>query len=427
ISGTQWKPSHQYVYLNYEKRINNNLTVYSLSNYKIHSINNGSQVTSVNNYARNSLGLKDLARGTLPYWGTTYYYEQSEQFRTEFKMMYSWSKNLYLISGVELRNSQLQGNYLTSGIPNPQDSGIAVGFTQGGNQFNVNDLGVYAQGGYRSKTGFGVTLGMRMDKNKIRQDGGFGTAFSPRFVLDYATRTFVIKAIYSRGIVNVSNFTKFSAAANRIPNPNLGTESINNFEISLNKQFTPDLSADVDLYFNTIQDVVGTVTLSNNLQQNQNIGRFRIFGVQSNLNYVHKAFKATLNYSYTSPRQTRNEKGDVDLVVGDIASQHLNLILNYLAAKHFNINFRTNYVGAKPVGPGTTVPGNLYPFNAYLLSNLVFSLDNLVKNTSVQLVINNLFNKIYYSPGVRLADGINNPSEILQMGRNYMVRFNLDL
>lgn len=426
VSGTQWKPSHQYVYLNYEKRINNNLTIYSLSNYKIHTINNGSEVISLNNYARKSMDLKDLQNNKQPFWGTTYYYEQSEQFRTEFKMVYNWNKYLYLISGVELRNSQLQGNYLTASTPNPQDSGIAVGFTQGGNQFDVNDLGVYSQGGYRTKSGFGFTLGVRMDKNKIRSFGGFGTEFSPRFVVDYSNKSFVVKAIYSRGIVNVSNFTKFSAAANRIPNPTLGTESINNFELSANKQFSPDFSADADLYFSTIQNVVSTVTLSNGLLQNQNIGKFRIFGAQANLNYSSGNFKATLNYSYASPHQTKNEKGDVDLLVGDIANHHVNAIFNYLLAKHLNINFRTNYVGAKKTGANTTVPLNPNQFNSYMVSNLTLGIVNLLKNATVELVTNNLFDKIYYSPGVRLADDVNNPGQILQMGRNFMLRLNID-
>ncbi len=426
VSNTQWKPSHEYAYLNYEKRLNNNVTVYSLSNFKIHTIDNGARVTNVNNYARKSLDLKDLERNIAPSWATTYYYEQSEQFRTELKVMYNWNKYLYLISGIELRHSQLQGNYLTSSTSNPQDSGIAVGFTQGGNQFDVNDLGVYSQGGYRTKNGFGITLGVRMDKNTIRKHGGFGTEFSPRFVVDYSTKTFVIKAIYSRGIVNVSNFTKFSAAANRIPNPTLGTESINNFELSFNKQFSKSLSADIDFYFSTIQDVVGTVTLSSGLLQNQNIGRFKIFGIQGNLNYTSGNFKAVLNYSYASPKQTKNEKGDVDLMVGDIANHHVNAVFNYLLAKHVNINFRTNYVGAKSTGVNTTVPTNLNVFNGYTISSLTLGMVNVLKNATVQVVINNLFDKNYYSPGVRLADGINNPSQVLQMGRNIMARINFD-
>jgi len=426
LSGTEWQPSHRYVYLNYQKKISNNLSLFSLSNYKIHTINNDAHVTSVFNYARRNLELKDLQKSVAPYWASNYYYEQSQQFRTELKLMYTWSRNLYLISGVEIRQSQLQGNYLTSASPNPQDSGVAVGFAQGGNQFDVNDLGVYAQGGYRSNSGVGMTLGMRMDKNKIRRNGGFGTEWSPRVVLDYSKKKFVVKAIFSRGIMNVSNFTKFSAAANRIPNPTLGTESINNFELSYSRQLSRNLSVESVAYLSTIQDVVGTVTLSNGLLQNANIGQFKIFGVQANLQYSTGNLKASLNYSYCQPRQTRSEKGNVDLQVSDISDHHINSVLNYLLVKHVNVNFRINYVGAKNTGSGTTVPGNRNVFNSYTVSNLAVSVVHLVKYSTIQFVVNNLFNSQYYSPGVRLADDINNPGRILQMQRNVAVRLNVD-
>ena len=426
-AGTNWSGTQQYAYVKYERRLNNNLTVYSSSSYKIHTINNESEITLVNNYARGKHDLKDLQKNVEPEWVTTNYFEQSKQFRTESKIMYTWHKNLYLISGVELRNSQLQGNYLTSTTStDPQDLGNFAPVTPGGNQYDVNDLGVYSQGGYRSKSGFGTTMGIRMDKNKIGQIGGFGTQFSPRVVIDYSTKSFVIKAIYSRGIMNVSNFTKFSIAANRVANPTLGTESINNFELSLNKQFSSSLSADVDFFFSPIDNVVGTVTLPGGLLKNDNIGQFKIFGVQQNLNYTYRNFKASMNYYFVSPQQTRSEAGSVDNTVADIANHHINTIFNYHLGKHVNINFRTNYVGAKKVGANTTVPKNPEVFNAYTVSNLTLGFVDVIKNFNLQFTCNNIFNKNYFSPGIRLADGFSNPSQILQMGRNLMVRLNYE-
>jgi outer membrane receptor for ferrienterochelin and colicin len=426
-AGTNWNSTQQYAYINYEKRINSNLSVYSSSSYKIHTIDNGSEITLLNNYARVKKELKDLENNVQPDLVTTNYFEQSKQFRTEAKVMYTWNKNLYLISGVELRNGQIQGNYVTSLTSNvPQDLGSASPATPGGNQYDVKDFGIYSQGGYRSKSGFGATVGIRMDKNKIGKSGGFGTEISPRFVLDYSTKTFVVKAIYSRGIMNVSNFTKFAVAANRIANPTLRTESINNFEFSLNKQFTNSLSADIDFYFSPIQDVVGTVNLPGGMLQNQNIGKFKIFGIQQNLNYTIKKFKAILNYYYVSPKQTQSEVGAVDNAVGDIANHHVNTIFNYLLNKHVNLNFKTNYVGVKKVGLNTTVPANPAKFNSYTVSGLTIGFINIINNLNVQLVCNNIFSKTYFSPGIRLADGFSNPSEILQMGRNWMFRINYD-
>jgi len=37
-----------------------------------------------------------------------------------------------------------------------------------------------------------------------------------------------------------------------------------------------------------------------------------------------------------------------------------------------------------------------------------------------------LFDKTYYNPGPRVADGITNPTKVLQMQRNFMIRLNYE-
>ena len=427
LAGTNWSTTQSYIYINYNRQVNNNLSISSLSYYKNHVLNDESEQNLLVNYATKGLTLKDLVKGTTSYFSNTHYFQQSRQFRTEIKMNYSLNKYVNFISGIEFRNSQLQGNYLTSTTTtNLQDSGTIVGVSSGGNQYDINDFGIFAQGTYRSKGGFGATIGARVDNNKINKSGGFGTEFSPRIVFDYSTKEIVIKVIYSRGIMNVSNFTKFSSTAIRIPNPTLKTESIDNFELSFNKQFSKYISADIDFYYSLPQDVVGLVNVAGGKQQNQNIGNFEIFGIQHNLNYVNKDFKAIFNYTYCSPRQTKSETGIVNNTVADIAENQFNLILNYLFFKHINLNVRTNYVGTKKAGPNTTVPTNLETFDPYMISNLSLGLFNIVKNTKLNLVCNNIFDKTYYSPGPRVADGITNPSKVLQMKRNFMLRFIYD-
>lgn len=427
LAGTNWKTIQSYIYLNYNRQINR-MSFYSSTYYKNHFLDDASEQNLLVNYATKGLTLKDLAKDISPSFTNTHYFQQSRQFRTELKMDYTLNKNVYFITGLEYRNSQLQGNYLTSAVTtNLQDSGTIVGVTSGGNQYNVNDLGAFIQGTYRLKSGFGLTLGGRVDNDKINKSGGYGTEFSPRIVFDYSNKTFVIKTIYSRGIMNVSNFTKFSASGTRIPNPTLRTESIDNFELSINKQFSKFLSSDIDFYYSTPHDVVGYVNIAGGKQQNQNIGNFKIFGIQHNLNYVNKDFKASFNYTYCSPKQTKSEIGIVNNRVADIADHHFNLILNYLFVNHINVNWRTNYVGTKYAGLGTTVPTNPeLSFDPYSVSSLSLGLFDLVKNTKISIVCNNIFDKTYYSPGPRVADGVTNPSKVLQMQRNYMIRLVYD-
>ncbi len=428
INNVYWIPERSYVYMKYERKLSNKLTFTSFSNYRNHYLNNDTRVPTVNNYSRKNLTIKDLAKDVAPFYNTTYYFLTNKQFRTELKFLYTPSTNFYLIAGIEYRNSQLQGNYLNStNTVTPEEAGVFAGIQAGGNQFDVNDIGAYVQGSYRFKKYWGITAGSRVDNNNIRQNGGYGTELSPRFVVDYIRKDWVVKAIYSRGIENVSNFTKFSISGTRIPNPNLGTESIKNFELSIAKKINKSLSIDIDFYQSIVEDVVGERKISATVSQNQNVGQFRIFGIQSNLAYKKKSLSIDLNYTYTNPKQTKDDnENTVDYRVGDISTHHVNGIVNYLFFNKLNVNFRTNFMSNRPTGVGTSVPANPESFPGYFISNTAIGLVNVVKHATLQLVCNNLFDKKYFHPGVRTADGVSTPSSILQPGRNFFIKLNYE-
>lgn len=433
VNGSRWITGHDYLYLKYNKRISDKLLFTAFANYRIHAIKNGSKIVTKKDYTLlGGLTLKDLVDGVPASWLTTYYYEQSEQFRSEFKLLYTPNKNFYLNSGIELRNSQLQGYYLTSTISsNPQNDGTAPSLP-GGNQFNVNDVGIYSQGNYRTKFGLGITLGARLDYDEVRSGQGLGNHLSPRFVLDYTTHDYIFKAIVSSGIENVSNFTKFDDV-NIVPNLNLKPETIYNYEFSVTKKFSDVFSADIDLFYSRVKDVVSAV-ISNHVLQNQNVGEYKIKGIQSNIYFrsLNKKIQATLNYTYTDPHQNRLvDENDTIITdnrrVADIAKNKINGIVNLVVLKNFNINIRANYLSSKKDSLGTSVPNNKIRFDGYFLCNTTISANNFIKGISVQLGCNNLFNKTYASPGIRTAGGIRVPNQISQMGRNFFLRLNYEL
>jgi outer membrane receptor for ferrienterochelin and colicins len=433
VSGSRWLTNHNYAYFKYSKRINEKLLFTSFINYRIHAIKNGSKITTKKEYsALGGLELKDLVNGIPASWQTTYYYEQSEQFRAEFKLLYKLGKNFYLNSGVELRNSQLQGYYLTSATSSvPQNDGTYPA-SPGGNQYNVNDIGVYSQGNYRTKNGIGFTLGARLDYNQIRRDAGLGYHLSPRFVIDYALKEWVFKAIVSHGIENVSNYTKFDDV-NIAPNPALKAETIYNYEFSASKKISDLFMADIDFYYSSIRNVVSAVVL-NRVLQNQNIGEFKIKGIQSNFYYKSpgKKWQASLNYTFTDPLQTKSVDSadnvvDIDLRVPDIAAHKLNAVINCIFLKNFNINFRGNYLSAKKNGLNTTAPANKLSFPGYFVGNATLSVQNYIKGATLQLGCNNIFNNTYFSPGIRTAGGVRVPNAILQIGRNFFLKINYEL
>ena len=429
VKGTLWYPSHKYMYLSYNKAINQKLLFSTFINYRIHTIQNGSRIFQLHNYANHDFELTDLVAATQSYFAPTYYYEQSQQFRSEFKFLYTQSENFYVIGGVELRNSQLQGYYLTSSTSRPQEEGTYSDSLPGGNTFDVNDIGVYAQGQYRTKNKFGFTVGGRLDYNQIKQSEGLGYTFSPRVVIDKIYKSWVYKIIFSKGIENVSNFTKFNDVGTLVSNPGLKPESIFNYEISVGNKISETFSADIDFYYSAVKNTVKTTGIAPMVRQNLNIGDFNIWGIQSNFYYNSEKFQASVNYSFTDPKETKDSftvaNGGDYLRIADIASNKVNAIVNYIFLKHYNINFRVNYVGSKKVGSGTTTPANhVGSFPGYVLSNIALSANDIfhMRGIMIQFCCNNIFDKSYYSPGIGAAGGRNSPSSVLQMERNFSFR-----
>ncbi len=427
---TAWVPFLSYIYAKYEKQINDKIDFSSLISYRIHQVDESTRLVAVSNYARDNWGIKDLVEKREPVWNQIYLYEMSKQLRTEIKVLYQPSTRFDIITGIELRNSQLQGNYLVAiNDQYPQDSGVFSGPAEGGNQFNIFDLGFYSQATYSFLSNLKFTIGARLDYDKIRTNGGFGTEISPRVAIVYAPKKFIFKAIYSRGIQNVSNWTKFSTAGNRIPNPKLGTGTIQNLEVAGSWNINEFFFADIVLYNSRIKDVVGKRPYPEDpaYVQNANIGEFNIIGLQSNITYKSKTFSAYLNYTFTDPKQIVDETGEIDNRVGDIASHQINAGLNKLFFGKFNFNLRMNYIGERKTGPGTTVPLNDFTFPSVIIFNTTLGYQNILPGLTIQLICNNLFNKKYYDPGVKLADGYTNPSQFLQRDRNFMIRILYDI
>ncbi len=429
-NGFNWAPRLTCFYTKYENRVHDKLFISNLTTYRIHTLTEDSRFVSLTNYARGNKGLAALVRNEEPAWTTQYAYESSNQLRTEMKAIYTPSNRFDLVSGIELRHSNLQGSYLFSLSPTPQDSAVIQPSPKGGNSFNVFDAGIYSQGTYAAMKNLRFTLGIRYDFNRVRSRNGFGSEISPRFAAVYSPGKYTLKAIYSRGIMNVSNWTKYSSAGNRIPNPDLKTENIQNLELSGAYRLSKNFNADLNLYRNYIDDVVGTVAIQerHGMTQNDNIGKFMITGAQANIFYQNETLTAWMNYTFCYPRQTFSETGKVDNRVSDISSHQFNIGINKRFSDHFNLNLRSNFTGKRKTGPGTTVPLNTASFPAVAVFNGTILYSELlnIAGLDLQLVCNNILNKEYYHPGTKAADGYNNPTGILQRGRHFLIqtRFN---
>jgi len=216
-NGFTYVPQMSLFFVRYENQLSEKVFLSNLTTYRIHVLTDDSRFVSVLNYARGNLKLPDLVNNKSPEWITQYAYEISKQLRNECKVIYQPVSRFDLVTGLELRNSTIQGAYMMSLVPPPQDSAVVLPPPKGGNDYNIWDVGIYAQGTFQAFRKFRITLGLRYDYNRVRDQGGFGSELSPRVALVYSPGKFTFKAIYSKGILNVSNWTKYSSAETVFP------------------------------------------------------------------------------------------------------------------------------------------------------------------------------------------------------------------
>ncbi|MDP4580064.1 MAG: TonB-dependent receptor [Saprospiraceae bacterium] len=372
-------------------------------------------------------------------YGNLFYYYDAQLFRNDFRFFYQ-NDRFNITSGLEIRFSQQYGDYLyyldfpagNDGLlpeneNKAQELGATLTESPGGNIYNIFDMALYFSGTYKIiPSKLNVSFGNRIDNNTIRGSGGFGVEFSPRLALVFLGKEISGKLVFSHGIQNVSQFHKYSTGNNRKPNPQLGTEKIDYFDLSLNGAHKSNRIRWTFVLFNYfISDAVASVTINeppfNN--QNKNVGVYRVSGSLFDFNYsfMDRKWSVFLNHTFNLPFQQPPIPGDKFIRVADISSQSANLGLTHrLNKKNFllSTHIYANYVGERPVGPGTTAPNNLglYGENipAYLIFNTTINYSNsLLKGTMFSLIINNLLdtnlldtkNKTYFHPGIRTASG----------------------
>jgi outer membrane receptor protein involved in Fe transport len=471
-NGSVWAPKNSTFYTIYERQFRN-LSFSNTSSYVIHGLNKNSDLVSYNSFyglLKNSsysnpslfniIFPDSLIDGVKQGWQNTYFYYKARQFRNDFKLNYTY-RNFNLLAGLDLRSSQLQGDYLQyrsyagavqedqSETALAEELGTVSNQSQGANQYNTLDAGLYTQATFRAAKWLNITGGGRYDYNRIRQSGGFGGIFNPKLALVFYWQKIVIKTIYSQGIQNPSQFTKFSTGTSRNANPNLVPERIKNMELVLQNRHGKEFRWDVSGYYSIIEDAVASSVDPDDTKKtkNQNSGTYTIAGAQSNLHYVPKKLPDltfTLNGSYTFAQQTENNTvtGFEATTIGDIAPLKANFIVNYhrlLGRNDLNFNLRTNYVTAKPVGPETTISLNRgvggsdkIPAYAVLFGSIMYK-NKKFEYLTLQFTVNNILNTAYYAPGPRTANGDYISSYngfvpyVPQQTRNYVLTLNLNL
>lgn len=444
--GGIWSPSQSFLNATYNRDINDKLSITNISQYRLNRVSESSATVILNNYANGSLDSRDLLNEKKPFWRTSYFYQLSRQFRNELKINYQPISGLDIVSGVEIRNSSVQGNYrklFFDGITTQADTfnvieeGISTLDTvPGGNNFGVYDYGFYLQGSYDFHPDVNLTLGGRYDHNQIRATEGYGAAFNPRIALVLTPGKMIFKGIYARAIKDASFFQKYATADTRLfNNPTLKPEIVNNYETSVGYKWNKRLFIDASLYYSSYSGAVTSkeTTIDDVTSDQFNAeGELKIYGLQASANYKVSNYTVFGNYTYVNSKvEVVDALGigtGVFIKSGDIASHRINLGVNALYFEKLNINLRANYASRRPVGPETSVRSNiLADFPSFALLNGAVTYKNLLPGLNVQLVVNNILNHEYSDPGIRDADGIDRPYRTPQRGIFTMFKLQYEL
>ncbi len=421
---TRWINWNTFFYLRYDKSITDKLLFTNLASYRLHAIDGGTTFETYKGYFNSKFSLLELTNNDLPALTTTYYYRASNQLRDEIRLLWVPSGTFDIMSGIEFRSGLIQGDYLKSPEPYPDETGaVSEQGLFGTDHFRTLDLGIFSQATLNLFKTFHFTLGARIDNNKIRQNGGYGTVFNPRVAIVYTPGSFVFKAIYAEAFKDASYLQKYATVegSRELSNPTLEPERVRNIELSAYWQIVKNLSLDVVGYSAHYDDVVGTaiVTLPDGSEtgQFQPIGEQIINGVQANAKWEAGCLTFLTNYTFTDPLDKES-----DLRISDIASHRANFIANALFFEHLNLNIRTNYVGQRKTGEGTS--GSQNPdtlFDSYVIFHSTIGYQNILPGISLQLTINNILDEEYFDPGVREAVG-KYSTRLPQERRNFMVK-----
>jgi outer membrane receptor protein involved in Fe transport len=289
-----WVPSHTYVTTKYETKVSDKISIANYNTFKVNRIEGEScQDFWFYGYIQPKWGMTmaNLAKRDTSYWTESWYATYSQQFRSETKAIIDIFENLNLTSGFELKFSEVQGNYLNGPEKNPEETSYTP-VILGGNQFYSRDLGFYTQANYKPFKILSVVAGARIDNNKIRITGGYGTIVNPKFALVLTPSNFIFKAIYSSAFMDASPFAKYSTTDARISNPGLDPEKVTNIEANIGWKITDNLFFDVSAYQAKYSNIVGEVTLPGGKTQMQPIGKLTIQGLQSRLNFKYENYSA---------------------------------------------------------------------------------------------------------------------------------------
>ena len=430
-NGFLWTPQHLSVYMkNFGRFLDDKLQMQLSTQYNQHSLD-GTDSANIflQNYQLGSLKVNDLVAGASPRWSPQYNYRSNNRLRSELNLFYQQSERLNVVGGVEFRYSSIGAGNITSATAPADETGTPPTGILGGNQINSRDIGTYAQAQWHVTAPFKIVAGGRLDNNRIKQNGGYGTVFNPRLAGVFTHKRMVYKAIYATAFQDAPNFQKYQTVpgVRELTNPGLKPETVKNVEGSVEWDPHPNLAFELTAYRagyrGIVQEVSGVpcpqIPGCTTTNQFQNVGRLKLQGLQAEGRWTVAGWHLNGNYTFAHPRDPdRNQR------VGDIASHRLNVLggTSFLN-KRLDADLRMNGVIGRQTGKGTTVDANPFteiPNFAIVGASLTYR--RLFTGVDLQFSVENMFDTQYWDPSLRNPSGFPIAARIPQPGATAFLR-----
>ena len=200
-----------------------------------------------------------------------------------------------------------------------------------------------------------VATGLPTVNNKPTIPEKTDTVVSPRVAALYhlSSRVTVWGAANSgfRAPTLTELYRQFSVGAvTTRPNDQLGPERLRGGELGLNVAPARNLTTRLTWFDNRVKNPVSNVTLTPTLAQKQNLGRTRIWGVQTDVEYIlNRDWRVSGAYIYDQAKVT--DGGANTALVGKFLAQvpkhRGSLQVAYANAKYLNVSLGVQVVGAQ--------------------------------------------------------------------------------
>lgn len=251
-----------------------------------------------------------------------------------------------------------------------------------------------------------INAGLRYDHYTT-----FGSSINPRVSVIYepADKTFV-KLIYGKAFRSPSTTELYYGDANvrRKINPDLKPENIGSYELILEKYFRGNTRMALSAFYSNVYNLIDATTdPSSGLTVYINRGRVEVKGIELETEKKWSGgYKGLASYSF----QDITDR-DTGKALSDSPRHLAKLNLTGPVIKKVFAGIELQYTSATK-----TVKGDMN--NAFIITNLTLSGEEVAKGLSVSASIYNVFNKRYFNS----ANPAQTQSSIEQDGRTYRVK-----